>query len=811
MDFNPELESIEALGGVQYFGGGIGAGGEKLKSFRGLEGAVNLKSLSLGGPLITSLDGLQNLESVEGNVGISRTKIKSLEELRKLSHIGGDLNFQLNDSLISLSGLENLNELKGDLEVLENASLPNFIGLGKIDSVRELRIQNNPSLISLEGLESIDFVKRIIEISKNEKLATLQGLENVREIVQSFFIYENKSLKTIDHLDNLEKIGWHFTIRENDSLVTIPRIQKLDSIGGDLTIRFNDFLRNLKGFESLRYIRRNLEIGSCNSLVSLSGLENLQAIGDGNDWNGNLTISGNLGLRDLEGMGSNVFNTLNHLFVEINLFLTICNSADVCTYLTNGGVATISRNMPGCNDVDEVLASCENLSKIAYRIFYDLNGSGIQDPEEETHGDGGIRVEPGEKLYFSNLEDEGILFLKQGNYTIHYNENALPDWELTTDSASYHLNVDGAFLSDTLYFGVQPTSQFSELKTFANSPKTRCFFDAIFDVRAKNTGTTLLSGIMWLDIAEIVDYVQFISPPDTMLSSDVYGWRFDSLFPGKQIVRRVNVGIPGPNEFGIGGPMPFPVFAEYFDGTELFQSDTFDYSPRILCAWDPNDKLVHPNREGDYTLFEEDLLYTVRFQNTGNDFAHDIILRDTLDENLDPTTFQFMSTSHPGNLSITLEDDRFLSFEFNNIYLPDSTLDFDGSQGYVSYLISPNPGLLEETEIHNSASIYFDRNPPIVTNTTRNLMVSELPTSSVTDVSEKPFNLFPNPTNGKVFLKNPPKEIISIEVFNQTGQLIFEFENSIESGIDFSDFPEGVYFLKIHTGSGVFVERVLKF
>jgi hypothetical protein len=50
--------------------------------------------------------------------------------------------------------------------------------------------------------------------------------------------------------------------------------------------------------------------------------------------------------------------------------------------------------------------------------------------------------------------------------------------------------------------------------------------------------------------------------------------------------------------------------------------------------------------------------------------------------------------------------------------LPDSTTDEPGSQGYVIYRIKPLPTLAFGDVIENTASIYFDENPPIVTNTT---------------------------------------------------------------------------------------------
>ena len=52
--------------------------------------------------------------------------------------------------------------------------------------------------------------------------------------------------------------------------------------------------------------------------------------------------------------------------------------------------------------------------------------------------------------------------------------------------------------------------------------------------------------------------------------------------------------------------------------------------------------------------------------------------------------------------------------------LPDSTCCEEDSHGLVSYLIRPLPDLDPGTVIENTAYIYFDNNPPIITNTTWN-------------------------------------------------------------------------------------------
>jgi len=71
-----------------------------------------------------------------------------------------------------------------------------------------------------------------------------------------------------------------------------------------------------------------------------------------------------------------------------------------------------------------------------------------------------------------------------------------------------------------------------------------------------------------------------------------------------------------------------------------------------------------------------------------------------------------------------------VAFDFININLPDSTTDLAGSQGYVSYRVKSMANLPMGTAIENTASIYFDFNTPVVTNTVSNLICN--PTTSTT-------------------------------------------------------------------------------
>jgi uncharacterized repeat protein (TIGR01451 family) len=137
----------------------------------------------------------------------------------------------------------------------------------------------------------------------------------------------------------------------------------------------------------------------------------------------------------------------------------------------------------------------------------------------------------------------------------------------------------------------------------------------------------------------------------------------------------------------------------------------------VVNSYDPNIKEVFPT--GEIAHSTEWLTYTIHFQNTGNAPAEHIYIEDTIDTNLDISSFQLLAYSHE-NLTQLFAPQRRVRFSFPNINLPDSTNNEPESHGYIQYKIKRLLNLPPGTPISNTASIYFDFNPPIVTNTVTN-------------------------------------------------------------------------------------------
>ncbi len=165
----------------------------------------------------------------------------------------------------------------------------------------------------------------------------------------------------------------------------------------------------------------------------------------------------------------------------------------------------------------------------------------------------------------------------------------------------------------------------------------------------------------------------------------------------------------------LGSQVCFTVSVTPTAGDNNLSNNNLTHCFTVIGPFDPNDKQVYPSGNIDTLL--EWLTYSIRFQNTGTADAQHVYIDDTLDANLDESSFQLLAYSHDPIVQI---NGNAVRFNFPNINLPDSNANEPASHGYVQYKVKMKDNLPIGTHISNTAYIYFDFNAPIVTNTVTN-------------------------------------------------------------------------------------------
>ncbi len=75
----------------------------------------------------------------------------------------------------------------------------------------------------------------------------------------------------------------------------------------------------------------------------------------------------------------------------------------------------------------------------------------------------------------------------------------------------------------------------------------------------------------------------------------------------------------------------------------------------------------------------------------------------------------------------------------------------------------------------------------------------------IEELKQSKLNLFPNPTTGK--FKINIQDVKRILIINQSGEIIQE--NKEKTEIDLSNFPKGIYFIKVIKEQGELVEKII--
>ncbi len=224
------------------------------------------------------------------------------------------------------------------------------------------------------------------------------------------------------------------------------------------------------------------------------------------------------------------------------------------------------------------------------------------------------------------------------------------------------------------------------------------------------------------------------------------------------------------------------------------------YCGVVRTSFDPNDKQGFPNgfSENHFIWPNQKIDYLIRFQNTGNDTAFTVVLRDTLDFELDIFSVVPGVSSH--NYEFRIYGPRVLEWTYNNILLPDSTTNEPGSNGFATFSVFQKPDLPEGTVIKNKADIYFDFNEPIITNETWHTVFYGFHVIAGVEeviIGKEKVKVYPNPSSNEIFLVSDDNLDFEYMIVDQTGRIIKKEKLSgVNTRIDVSALPAGYYIIK---------------
>ena len=398
----------------------------------------------------------------------------------------------------------------------------------------------------------------------------------------------------------------------------------------------------------------------------------------------------------------------------------------------------------------------------AGKVFMDVNGNGQQETNEI--GLNNIVVNTGQGNVLGTTYD-------RGNFSLLLNSGA---HTLSIDQIPPHYSVSPAGVNippgtDTIMnivFAMQPQELIHDPSvSLISTAAFRAGYDNTLHLTVKNTGTLPSSGQIKLLPDPLLTILNTI-PATEETSGDTLIWNYNNLAPLTE--RKIRVEI---NTAVVPPDTPVSVWAGVETQADVDPTNNVvSLNELVVSSFDPNDKSVSETDIPAETADSEELTYTIRFQNLGNIETDFITVRDTLSDALDAASVRVLAASHFYEWSI--EEGRILVFRFNPIHLTPANVDSLRSQGFVQFSARLKPDLQPGDEISNTAHIYFDFNPAVVTNT----VVSSIQVVSTFEPwqSRLPLEIFPNPASSVATIRIPVdiRGGGTLEIFSESGSLL---------------------------------------
>ncbi len=453
---------------------------------------------------------------------------------------------------------------------------------------------------------------------------------------------------------------------------------------------------------------------------------------------------------------------------------------------------------------------------IKLNAFLDNNGNGVQDNSEQSFSSGTFQYQINSGATINLISSNGMVYLYETNplniYNLSYllnNDSNSCLSQFTVTIPNYNNVTVGLASGITTYnfpiVAASCTDVGIYLYNYGIAPRPGFVYQNY--IQYKNLGNQIISsGTITFTKDNLVSITSISESTATIIPTG-FTYNFTNLSPNELRVIVVSMQVP---------TIPTVSLGQWLTNSAIISIPSVEINPNnntstliqtIVGSFDPNDKTEsHGGKIVHSTFTANDyLIYTIRFENTGTADAINVRVNDLLDAKLDETSIQMIRASHPYVLDRVGNN---LNWNLNSINLPPSIPnDENTGHGYIVFQIKPKPGYAIGDIIPNSASIYFDFNPAIVTEPCLTEFVNALSTDTF---ALNDLHLYPNPVKNKVSISNS-SIIDTVAITSVLGQEILRKSvNDLQTEIDLSSFANGIYFVKVSANEQEKIIKIVK-
>lgn len=449
---------------------------------------------------------------------------------------------------------------------------------------------------------------------------------------------------------------------------------------------------------------------------------------------------------------------------------------------------------------------CQNTGPVAAgHVFHDIDLNGSLDTSDHALVNAMVTTVDG--MYLSAVDGSGHfhMSLPLGTHTL--TSNVATSYPYSCSPAQHILQFTSAADKDTtIEFAVALEPGHHDLIADVSGNEPRPGSINSLWLRITIIGTEPQTGEAFLSFSTSQE-LSSVTPTPEYVDDSTISWEFGELLPGEVWYGKVNMNTPSSVVTGTTITHSFQVIPASPDETP--SNNQFTLTQQVTEGMTPNEKVVIPSYLSmDQLANGERLTYTIRFQNTDQSSVQRVRIMDNLDQRLQWPSFRFVGSSHPCHWTV-LGGSVF--FDLPSINLPDSGSNQAASFGYVQFDILADTSISPGSVIPNTAAVYFDLEPAIITNTA--YVGIETFSYVMEPATPKPGMLLtPNPAHDRLLVGVPVASdgIGRTEIFSTSGELLLErWGRTSGAWIDISALAPGTYVVRFVEAQGTWTSMLV--
>jgi uncharacterized repeat protein (TIGR01451 family) len=458
---------------------------------------------------------------------------------------------------------------------------------------------------------------------------------------------------------------------------------------------------------------------------------------------------------------------------------------------------------PDCYTITSVFLQVEFCSNntLSGIVTYDFDGNGCTSADYPAENISVFAVS-GNNSYqtFTNAEGQyQFTNLPAGQHTISIMESTAP---LNVTPGSHIVSLPGNI--ENLDFCITTPTPVNDVSVII-VPVTvaRPGLPAQYAIVYQNFGNQPATGTVTFGFDNnLMTYAG--STPAMTLAGNSLSFNYNNLLPFQSQMIYVSMLIDIPPVADAGTVLNYSALITPTANDVNQANNIYSLEQVVVNSYDPNDITVH---EGAFITTEQAqqdyLTYTIRFQNMGTAEALNVRIANTLEADLNASTFIPVAASHAYR---TVREGNEVEFIFDDINLPGAQQNEPLSHGFVTYRIKPKSGIALGDTMQNQAAIYFDFNQPVMTN---EVFTTVQAAAGVAENVVKGFSMYPNPASDTVTVQLENMVSADVVINDILGKTVLKAKaEGTEQAIDIAALNSGMYFITV-TSEGKSVTKKL--